>query len=145
MVRVVSRLFPGLCLIAVLVAAAGCGGESVKIVPAEGVLKIGGRPAANVLVQFMPDVRASSKGPTSTATTDERGVFRLQTQDGTDGAVVGTHMVVLVDLDEERAPQGREAKKGRLDGKYNAPTASNLTATVSEGGGTITIDVPASR
>ena len=143
MVRFVSRLLPGLCLTVVFVTAAGCGGESVKIVPAEGVLKIGGRPAANVLVQFMPDVRANGRGPTSTATTDEQGVFRLTTQDGKDGAVVGTHMVVLVDLDEERVAQGQVAKKGRLDGKYAAPTASNLTATVSEGGGAITIDVPA--
>ena len=126
----------------VVLLAAGCGGEKERVIPAEGVVKIGGKPAANIVVQFMPDTRAGGKGPSSSATTDAEGKFRLTTQDGRDGAVVGRHMVVLVDAEEERPRQGEAPKKApRLDGKYAAPMSSGLTADVAEGT-PITIDVP---
>jgi hypothetical protein len=143
--HLVSRLLPGACLAAALLAVAGCGGESVKLVPVEGVVKIGGKPVGNVLVQFMPDTRAGMKGPTSTAMTDEGGKFRLVAQDGRDGATVGKHMVVLVDADEDRPAQGKPAKKARLDSKYAAPTLSNLTAEVTESGTPIELNVPAAQ
>jgi hypothetical protein len=132
-------------LAAALVAIAGCGGDGVKVVPAEGVVKIDGRPAANVLVQFMPDSRTGGKGQTSSALTDENGKFRLKTQDGRDGAAVGTHMVALIDSEEDRPAQGKAAKKGRLDGKYATPVVSGLTANVSEGGGPVTLEATAPR
>jgi hypothetical protein len=129
-------------MLLLLVLTGGCGGQP-KVVPVEGVVKLGGKPAANILVQFLPDTRKGGSGPTSTGTTDEQGRFRLKAQDGRDGAVPGTHMVVLVDLDEERPPQGQPMKKPpRLDPRYAAPTASNLTAEVVEGGGPITLEVP---
>lgn len=125
-----------------LALAAGCGGQP-RVVPAEGVVKIGGKPAANILVQFLPDHRKGQNGPTSTGTTDDQGRFRLKTQDGRDGAVPGPHMVTLVDLEEERPEQGKPYKRPpRLDGRYAAPTSSNLTAEVVEGGGPIVLDVP---
>jgi hypothetical protein len=107
-------------LAAVLGAVAGCG-ESVKLVPAEGVLTINGQKAANVSIQFMPDVMSKGNGPTSYAVTDADGKFRLKTYDGLDGAVAGPHLVVLVDLDEERTPQGKQPKRAfasRIDPKY---------------------------
>lgn len=141
------RLLPGVSLAVALLAAAGCGGgEKVKVVPAEGVVKINGKPAANIMVQFMPDSRKGGKGPTSSATTDEQGKFRLKTQDGQDGAVVGSHMVALIDTEEERTPQGRAPKQApRLDSKYATPMSSNLTADVTDGGGPISLDVSGPR
>ena len=108
-------------LAAVLGAAAGCG-ESVKLVPAEGVVTINGQKAANISIQFMPDVLANGSGPTSFGVTDAEGRFQLKTYDGKDGAVPGTHVVVLVDVDEERPAQGRPPKRAfasRLDPKYS--------------------------
>lgn len=117
----------------------GCG-KSVKLVPAAGVLKINGKPAANVNVQFMPDSARGATGPTSYATTGPDGAFALKTYDGQDGAVVGPHQIMLADLDEERPPQGRPPKNPpRLDTKYSIP-GQGLTADVTEGGGPIQLN-----
>ncbi|MCI0701342.1 MAG: transthyretin-like family protein [Planctomycetia bacterium] len=135
------RIVTGACLFVGALCLSGCG-SSVKLVPAEGVLKIGGKPAANISVQFMPDVLKGGKGPTSFATTDVEGKFRLKTQDGKDGAVAGAHTVILADLDEERPPQGQVAKKlPRLDSKYTT-ASGGLSAEVKEGGGPILLEVP---
>lgn len=135
------------CVLAVgLAVATGCG-SGPKPVPAEGVVKINGLPAANISVQFLPDVLKGGDGPTSYGSTDAEGKFRLQTYDGRDGAVPGPHTVILADLDEERTPQGRAPTKlPRLDGKYTIATGA-LTADVKEGGGSIVLEVtgPARR
>lgn len=137
-----TRCLPGTVLAIALAAAVGCGTEQARLVPAEGIVTINGKPAPNIMVQFLPDVRSGAKGPTSTATTDQEGKFWLTAQDGREGAVPGTHMVVLVDFEEERTPQGQmPRKKPRLDTKYAAPMTSRLTAEVREGGGPIAIDV----
>ncbi len=106
--------------LAAALAAGGCG-ESVTLVPADGVLTINGTPAANISIQFMPDVLAGGSGPTSFAVTDADGKFSLKTNDGRDGAVPGTHVVVLADVEEERPAQGSRPKRAfasRLDPKY---------------------------
>jgi hypothetical protein len=121
------------------VALAGCG-PRVKLVPVEGTVKINGKPAANISIQFMPDAMQGGKGPTSFGTTDAAGKFRLQTNDGQEGAVVGPHRVVLTDLDEERPPQGREAKKRpRLLPEYAVAT-TGLPVEVKEGGGPLVLE-----
>jgi hypothetical protein len=125
--------------VAVLAAAAvGCG-PSVKLAPASGVVKIDGKPAGNIAVQFIPQ---GATGPSSYGTTDEQGRFTLRTTDGADGAMVGKHKVTLVDMDEERPPQGQVAKKRpRLSDKY-AIVTNGLDAEVKEGGGPIELVVP---
>ncbi|HKB02621.1 MAG TPA: hypothetical protein VKD90_10400 [Gemmataceae bacterium] len=126
------RLLPGAC-VALALLTVGCGGPKIKLVPAEGTLTIAGRPAANVSIQFMPDVTRGGNGPTSYATTDAQGKFRLVTYDGQDGAVEGPHTVILADLEEERPPQGQPVKKlPRLDSRYTT-AAGGLTAEVKAG------------
>jgi hypothetical protein len=116
-----------------LAALTGCG-PRYKLTPVEGVVKIGGRPAANISVQFLPDAQKGARGPTSFGTTDAQGKFRLKTQDGQDGAVVGPHLVLLADLDEERPAQGREAQRApRLAARYTTASGA-LAAEVKEGG-----------
>lgn len=138
---VARRAAPGSLLAALALALSGCGGDKVKLAPAEGVVRLGGKPAANLSVQFMPDVMKGATGPTSYGTTDAEGKFRLKTYDGQDGAVVGTHNVILADLDEERPPQGVPLKKQpRLDTRYTT-TKGGLTAEVKEGGGPIVVEV----
>jgi hypothetical protein len=129
----------GLALVAVVLG--GCSSE-VKVVPAEGVLKIGGKPAPNVSVQFLPDVTKGAAGPTSYAMTDAEGRFKLKTQDGRDGAVPGPHTVILADLDEERPPQGVPLKKQpRLSSRYTT-ASGGLKAEVPAGGGSVALEVP---
>jgi len=120
--------------------ALGCGGNVPKLVPVEGVVRINGKPAEGISIQFQPDIMQGSKGPTSFASSDKKGKFRLRTYDGKDGAVVGTHLVILVDEQEERPEQGKRASRPpRLAGKYAIP-ASTLRVEVKEGGGPVTLD-----
>ena len=126
----------------VLGAAQGCA-KPVKLVPSEGVVEIGGKPAGGVVVQFLPRPVEGEKRPSSFATTGADGTFRLMTHDGKPGAVVGDHAVLLIDTLEERLPQGAgPGKPPRLDSRYTS-VKGGLTATVSEGGGPITLKVPA--
>jgi hypothetical protein len=129
----IRRVAPAAFLI-VAALAAGCGGgKKFTLVPAEGTLTIGGRPAANISIQFLPDVMKGGTGPTSYAVTDADGKFRLKTYEGQDGAVEGQHTVILADLDEERPPQGQPVKKlPRLDSRYTT-AAGGLTADVKAG------------
>ncbi len=121
--------------------AAGCESKA-KVVPVEGVLKIAGKPAANVSVQLLPDHLKGNSGPTSYGTTDAEGKFRLKAQDGQDGAVAGPHVVILADLDEERPPQGVAPKRApRLDSKYTT-ASGGLKTEVPASGGSVTLEVP---
>lgn len=127
---------------ALLVAllAVGCKPQ-VKLVPAGGTFTIGGKPAGNITVQFMPDVSQKGNGPTSYATTDGEGRFTLRTYDNREGAVPGPHLVTAVDLDEERPAQGQERTRPvRLDAKYSM-AAQGIRISVEEGK-PLTIDVP---
>jgi hypothetical protein len=113
----------------------------IKLVPASGTFTIGGKPAGNITVQFMPDVSQKNGGPTSYATTDAEGRFVLRTYDNRDGAVPGPHLVTAVDLDEERPAQGQERSRPvRLDAKYSM-AAQGIRISVEEGK-PLTIDVP---
>lgn len=126
-----------------LAVASGCGVKSVKLVPAEGVVEIGGKPAAGIVIQFLPQSADGEKRPTSFATTDAQGKFRLGTYDGKDGAAEGPHMVLLVDSLEERPAQGQAlSKPPRLDSRY-ATVSGGVTASVVDGGGPIVVAVPA--
>lgn len=128
----------------VLAALASPGCENrPQPVPAEGVLTIGGKPAANISVQFMPDALQGSKGPTSFAITDAEGKFQLVTQDGQTGAMPGPHTVILADLEEERPPQGKPVTKpARLDSKYTT-ASGGLRVEVPAAGGAVVLTVPA--
>lgn len=130
-------------------AAAGCGGGGPKIVPVQGQLKIvaaGGKAldAANIYIQFLPDVMAGGSGPTSTGTTGPGGEFTLKTPAGQDGAAVGSHRVLLADLNEERTPQGARIDPAkvlsRIPPKYTVTTTTAQVA-VPENGGTVVVEV----
>ena len=113
----------------------------IKLVPASGTFTIGGQPAGNITVQFMPDVSQKNSGPTSYATTDAAGRFTLRTYDNREGAVPGAHLVTAVDLEEERPAQGQERSRPvRLDAKYSM-AAQGIRISVEEGK-PLTMDVP---
>lgn len=122
-------------LVALLLAVAGCGGSSVKLTPAGGVVKIDGRPAGGIMVQFLPDTTRGGSGPTSFGVTDDEGKFQLRTYDDQEGAVPGPHLVVLMDTLEERPAQGTVAKKPpRLSSRFSIAKPGQLAVEVKEGG-----------
>src|SRR5262249_40069575 len=57
-------------------------------------------------VVFMADLDAGTQGPPTSAITDESGHYRLRTHNGDQGAVVGKHRVVLLDLEAIRGQMG---------------------------------------
>ena len=95
---------------------AGCGGEPpLKMAEVEGVVTINGKPAADILVQFLPNVGPKDRAVSATGTTNAEGKFQLVASDGKPGALVGPNKVVLADLNEERPPQGKPVtRKPRL-------------------------------
>lgn len=105
-----------LSTLVVATAVSGCG-KTVKeavLAPAEGTVLINGKPAENILVQFLPQVKPGDPGPTSSGVSDREGRFLLETTDGKQGAVVGPCKVTFVDMTEERVPQGQVAKPSRV-------------------------------
>lgn len=133
---------PCLAAAACLFVLAGCS-KPVKLVPVNGIVRISGKPAEGIVVQFLPEASADEKRPSSFATTGPDGTFQLMSQDGKPGAVEGRHAVLLIDALEERPTQGtRATKPPRLDQRYMT-VAGGVTATVTENGGAVELDVPA--
>jgi hypothetical protein len=135
--------------VSVVACTVGCGGKPLKLVPAEGTVTIGGVPAANIAVQFLPDTNKGLQTPSSQGLTNAEGRFALMSQTGKPGAVPGSHSVLLVDTEEERVEQGRRPtnppRPPRLSDRY-ATLAAGLRAEVpSEGGSDILIELPAYR
>lgn len=124
-----------LTLVAMMLTVIGCGGKSVKLVPAEGVVKLDGKPARGIMVQFMPDGTRGGSGPTSFGVTDEQGRFQLKTYENQDGATPGPHLVVLMDTEEDRPAQGTvSTKKSRLSSRFGIAKPGQLAVEVKEGG-----------
>jgi hypothetical protein len=86
-----------LCSLSALAAAAeGCQrGPRWNLAPVEGTVTKGGRPLPHIEVVFVTDLDAGTQGPKASSFTDEAGHYRLQTDNGDDGAVVGKHRVLL--------------------------------------------------
>lgn len=89
----------------------GCGGRPYDLVPAEGVITINGTPAANIMVRALPDSTQDSSGPSSSGITNEKGEFKLVTDNQELGAVPGDHIFTFFDMDEERPQQGEPLTK----------------------------------
>ncbi len=96
MPRSISRvvLLCGLLILATV--AEGCQrGPGWNLAPVEGTVTKGGHPLANIEVVFLAD--AGTQGPRARGITDEVGHYRLRTDNGDDGTVVGKYRVVLSD------------------------------------------------
>ncbi len=97
-----------------LICGCGAAPKEAELAHAEGIVKINGVPAANILVQFLPVVGNDDPGPTSSGISDDEGEFHLETADGKPGAVVGPCKVLFIDMTEERVPQGVTPKPPRI-------------------------------
>jgi hypothetical protein len=139
MVRQLCRL-PAVGLLAAgMVIAVGCDGGP-QFAEVEGAVTQGGKPMPNVRVEFWPE----SNGPKSAGVTDPAGHYVLKSEDGKrTGAMVGSHRVVLKDLDQFGEKfLGRKAenmkdlsggKKPRLGAVYSESARTPIKKSVAAG------------
>lgn len=81
--------------IAVCVAAGGCG-KRVKSVPVSGVVTFGGKPLADVAVNFSPQTGGQVDAYAAYGKTDKEGRFTLRLADNDQsGATAGKNRVTL--------------------------------------------------
>lgn len=130
-------------VVMVSLTIAGCAEskKEPKMIYAFGTVKIKGQPAADILVQAMPDALSGADGPTTSGITDQEGRFVLKTDEGLEAAVVGPCKIILVDTKEERAPQGQVAPPQRINSRYSVAGPNGLSAEVREDGKSIEIDL----
>src|ERR1700730_17627912 len=80
----------------------------------EGKVMLNGQPLDRVEVIFIPDEKAGTVGPRSTAITDENGHYKLMTEDGKSaGAVVSHHRIIFNDLKASMPIENRLTMGGR--------------------------------
>ncbi len=103
-------LLAGVLLGCVCLLGAGCGSRPLPSAETvEGTLTWGNKPLAGVRVQFVPQGEPGVKVPLSSATTDEKGMYRLIREDtGQPGAVLGKHKVVLFPGRPGSGPRSRD-------------------------------------
>ena len=113
---------------------AGCSRREMG--PVSGRVTHRGQPVAAAVVQFLP-----SNGPMAASTTDAAGRFRLRTFGTGDGALTGTHSVVVVPwFDEMGAGENQPLEELVLPERpdipavYRQPHTSPLTADVTSRG-----------
>jgi hypothetical protein len=125
--------------------ALGCE-PSYHIADVDGVVLVQGKPATKVQLQFIPDIDAQTTGPVSFGATDADGKFSLTMQEhngasSLQGAVVGSHRVVLTDLELAASATGRGVPI-RFGPEYSSVASTPLKQVVKEGKQTIEIRVP---
>jgi hypothetical protein len=123
----------GLFLALVAIASlAGCN-RGPQFVEVSGTVTLNGRPLSDLEVVFMPDPGAGTSGPASSAYTNENGQYKLVTNKGQLGAVVGTHRVCIRDLAALPLPPilDAEGNAERPRGPRSAPKLSRVPAAYS--------------
>ena len=98
-------------LLALVATAGGCQRRPTwDLAPVEGTITKDGRPLPHIRVFFVADLDAGTQGPQTSAITDKAGHYRLRTDNGDDGVVVGKHRVLILDLETALMQKGQTAR-----------------------------------
>lgn len=129
---------------AAALTAAGCAGPEFPLVPVEGTVTQGGRPVPNVLVTFLADPDAGTKGPRAWAVTGPDGRYRLATDKTGVGAIVGRQRVTVAGVPAGPSPpaSGPPPTPVHVPADYGDPWKTPLRADVPATGGTVDLDLP---
>lgn len=97
-------------VLAVVLPAGGCGSDGPPVYGVSGIVTIGGSPAQNIQVTFMP---TDASHPIASGKVDASGRYTLTSgAKNRAGAVAGSYKVVLTQLDV--------ASQAELDARYSA-------------------------
>ena len=121
---------------------AGCGQNGPRVVRISGTVTRGGKPVANLHLNFLPD-----HGRPSWGVTDEAGRYTLHYDRSQDGAVTGTHTVFVAfrprDPGEEMAMQQGKIKMPQdlraILAKYGKQETTPLKIKITEDGQVVNI------
>ncbi len=142
-----SRLVQSSVLLLAMVLASGCGPTAARITPVEGVVKLNGKPAANLLVQFH-HMTADGKTVSASGVSDASGKFVLKSGDR-EGAAEGNNKVTLVDnnlaTEDEPGPGMKKLPPNRISQEYMSVSTTPLEVIVEAGKKEYEINIPARR
>jgi hypothetical protein len=119
--------------LAALLGSSCSGGNRLPVYPVRGQVFYDGKPAARALVIFHPlaDGPVKELRPAGHVAAD--GTFALTTYAEGDGAPAGDY-AVTVDWRQPTPPvDGAEPGPSLIPARYNSPSSSGLTVTVSSG------------
>lgn len=127
---------PWVCWIGFCIVLAGCGGgNGLTTAPVKGKVLVNGQPLSHGTISFRPEA-----GSPATGEIRPDGTFTLTTFKPGDGAIVGTHEVLVVATERDAGtippPQpGEEVVMGKsiIPQKYTSFSTSGLTADVVAG------------
>jgi len=147
-----------LLLLALFLMTYGCSGgegnlnDPPKRVPIKGTVRLDGKPLTGAVVVFLPS--EDGKGTLTQGETGEDGTYELLYMAQPGGTAPGRYRVIISYLvAPDGTPQGLGPRssmtptesflksKELLPTKYSDPTRSELTAVVSDAGGTINHDL----
>ena len=126
-----------------LAVSIGCGGSEYDFGNVNGKVTLDGAPLGNVEITFQPE-----EGPLASGEADAQGNFTLKSSTGDDGALVGSHKVLVLPSlaggmggsdSDGNALEGGEAVELPL--AYQDLSTSDLTANVTEGDNDITLEL----
>jgi hypothetical protein len=103
----VSKLSLLCLLVTALPLLTGCGDARYELAPVHGRVTVNGTPLEQGKVLFTPIAKGESPraGYVAVGVIDSKGAYRLTTYDPDDGAVVGDHWAVVVNVEED-VPDG---------------------------------------
>jgi len=122
---------------------AGCGSSDYELASVSGKVTLNGEPLPDALVNFEPTSEKSFTGPGSHGLTDAQGQSTLTTVEGSNGAVVGSHVVRITTrkLNEEGAMSDANVLLQSRKGNPNA-TEEKVPLKYLGGNSPLTFVVP---
>jgi len=118
-----------------LLAVGGCDSRQIappRTVPVRGSVRLGGAPAAGVVVRFHPQFDMGKVKFVPSAETDQNGDFVLNTGAPGNGAPVGDYLVTFErpHIVSDAANSGIETEVDEFEGRYSDPARSEWQITI---------------
>lgn len=124
---------------AVLLVVVGCGPSRPKTAVVQGKVTYKGKPVYTGTINFVP-----ANGTAATGQLSSDGSYRLKTFTDGDGAILGSHRVYIVAMDD-KGQAGLEAftplPPPIIPLKYTSLSTSDLTAEVKDEPNTFNFDL----
>jgi len=128
-----------------LLIITGCGEKPIEFGDVSGVVRVGGKAQAGLLVRFLPEPEKGKKELpiNSTGKTDAQGKYTLtHVMDGQEGpgAPIGWHRVIIEDASRGPTPQGQTPPPPLVSSTYASPASTPLKKEVKAGAQTIDLE-----